>query len=910
MAKTPLHFRNVFAILHPQYYLFEIYRYTTRNNTMPLIGSNADFHPADKAYNPNLGRHRGRAKTYGPSPLSAQSTPETVSTSETPIIDRSNRPRLTIDTGSLPTLTELSSDLADTPHPSHENTSGSTDDTPGTYFPPQLPDTTDTPDPTPLVSPTEDDEPPADDSPVSPISPIAGPSTVGPRVRFTNTPHPRHNPPTPLQQHRETLRNLVRDFQSHILEPGEGQPDWTRFQGALQPAAQTLAANQILHALQHHLPSVQRSQAQMAQLRRALAETQRRQDEDREELKRLREENGGLRGALDRLETGGEDGPQVKDLTVEVEQMRIKLETAEQELQQSFEEREIDEGNAKLELTETEEELATLRREHEVVLTDRQFLRTQAQQTEESLRHAREEESEAHEQVASLATQIQQLHAAMANTTLQHSARERQVREAHGVVQDLREQVSNLQEELAKGTKRETSAEAGTAGDKEEEKGEKSPDSPVPETNTPGQTRHIFGQVSWPFSVIRRALQSSSSPADMTPTQPPPSSPLERARQELRINRPTVRSIVDPLEAGKYASNSIPRDFIHETTEAGLTGVQIVRAIKDHLPDIRDRQRIKGAYSRLQEKYKEQRQDLRESEEELASMTSVAENRRRQVEYWTARVTAMKKKEAEDKKKAEEEEGDEVEFHDAPETQPLPATHVVDAQLAAAMHHLTTAQAELHNERAQRPTNQDPNNAAQQTLAKLTEQNEALRRKLRECRAHGESLLKQYTALLATDENQTDKQRGSQRDVKRLAKELAECRLALEAAREEVRRVGGGAAGPSAEIVAASRTQLAEKDALIAELTTPLVDTEDRLADLRSRLTTTTTTSSDVNPQWPRDGAETSSVADGVDVFFFWLFFLLLCVLGCYFTWEVLFVVGGAVVLVGGFVLVGGWEEG
>ncbi|KAI9872740.1 MAG: hypothetical protein M1830_001241, partial [Pleopsidium flavum] len=135
-----------------------------------LTGSNPDFHPADTTYNPLLQRHRGRPGTHRPSPLSAQSTPETVSTLEAPIIDRSNRPRLTIDTGSLPDFTEVSGDLADTPHPSHENASGSSADAPGTYFPPQPPAATDTTDPTPLVSPTRDDGLPVDDSPVSPLT--------------------------------------------------------------------------------------------------------------------------------------------------------------------------------------------------------------------------------------------------------------------------------------------------------------------------------------------------------------------------------------------------------------------------------------------------------------------------------------------------------------------------------------------------------------------------------------------------------------------------------------------------------------------------------------------------------------------------------------------------------------------
>jgi hypothetical protein len=61
----------------------------------------------------------------------------------------------------------------------------------------------------------------------------------------------------------------------------------------------------------------------------------------------------------------------------------------------------------------------------------------------------------------------------MANTTLQHSARERQVQEAHGVVQDLREQVSNRKKSWRR-ERSETSAEAGTAGDKKKKK-EKSP---------------------------------------------------------------------------------------------------------------------------------------------------------------------------------------------------------------------------------------------------------------------------------------------------------------------------------------------------------------------------------------------------------------------------------------------------
>jgi exonuclease VII large subunit len=197
---------------------------------------------------------------------------------------------------------------------------------------------------------------------------------------------------------------------------------------------------------------------------------------------------------------------------------------------------------------------------------------------------------------------------------------------------------------------------------------------------------------------------------------------------------------------------------------------------------------------------------ISESEEELASMTSVAENRRRQVEYWTARY-GDEKKEAEDKKKAEEEEGDEVEFHDA--LKPAPTSHTSSTRNS--QQQCTTSPPHKPNSTTSAPSayNQDPNNAAQQTLAKLTEQNEALRKKLRNV-ARTASLLKQYTAL-ATDENQTDKQRGSQRDVKRLAKELAECRLALEAARRKCGRCGGGAAGPSAEIVAASRTQLAER---------------------------------------------------------------------------------------------------
>lgn len=431
----------------------------------PNTGSIADFHPADTTFNPAIQRNRGRPAAYRRSPLSAelntealstpetpptaQSNPEARSTLGTPATDRSNRPRLTINTNDLSTSPESVGDEADTPHPSQDDGSSPTDQLLDSSSGPHLPATTDTSgsvspvsptndnDVSPSetvspVSPTKDDDRATADRPLSPVSPIDGPSTVGPHVRFADESNTRL-PLTPLQQHREALRTLTRAFDTHILEPGEGEAHWMRFRGALQPAAETLATDQIIHALKHHLPSVQETLSQNAQLRGALAETQARQDASEVEVANLREENRGLRGALDRLQIPGEGGEQVRDLTIENEQLKIELEKAQKELQESFDEREIEEGNLKFEITAGEEALAALQREHDAVLADRQLLRTQAQQAAPTVQRAQQEARIAGREAASLRAQLRDSQATSTATAAQVTMLERQVMEAHSV---------------------------------------------------------------------------------------------------------------------------------------------------------------------------------------------------------------------------------------------------------------------------------------------------------------------------------------------------------------------------------------------------------------------------------------------------------------------------------------------
>lgn len=539
-SPTTTHYTN-FADSHLQTTLLN------NHHTMaPNTGSIADFHPADTDYNPAIRRHHGRPAAYRRSPLSAQLNPEAISALETPATDRSNRPRLTIQTSNLSTSPEPSGDEADTPHPSQDDGSSSADGVLDSHVESQGPATTATSGPVSPVDPTTNNDRSTGDKPPSPISPIAGPSTVGPQVRIANETKPRR-PLTPLQQQRETLRIMLRDFDRHILEPGEGEHHWTRFQGALQPAVQTLATNQIIHALKHHLPSVQELLSQNAHLRRALVETQARHDAIEVEMEGLREENRSLRGAHDRLQVSGDGSENIKDLTLGNEQMKIELEKARKELQESFDERQIEEGNLRLDINATEEALGTLQRKHDAVLADHYLLRTQAQQTTRSVQGAQQEAREAGQEAAALRAQLQEAQANSTATTDQITRLEGQVRDSLGVVLDLRGKISNLESRQAKGKQGESSdnAEATKAKPKATSHSPRSPESyPTP--------------TSPPSPPPTRPARGPSGPAEDTTGASPPVSPLEQARRDLLADRRNIASIIDPLEASAYSSRSHP----------------------------------------------------------------------------------------------------------------------------------------------------------------------------------------------------------------------------------------------------------------------------------------------------------------------------------------------------------------
>ncbi|MCJ1362572.1 hypothetical protein MMC16_001676 [Acarospora aff. strigata] len=796
-------------------------------------GSFLDHHPADTTYNPGINRHRGRPATYQRSPLSVASTPETVSTSEPPVFDRSNRPRLNIDTSSLPTSPEVSADLADTPHPAREDSPTSTDNVVDSYFQPTVPVTTDSPEsdrpmspiresesssedrPTVTtiadapesdrpVSPIREDEPPAEDRPVSPISPIARSSTVGPHVRFADEPQPRRAL-TSLEQHRETLRTIIQDFNKIILEPGEEEPDWMKFRGALMPAAETLTANQIIQALKHHLPSVQHSQWQNAQLRNALEATQRQRDEDQPELERLRSENEGLQGALNRLQIHGEEGQQVKDLITENEQLKIQLEAAQKELHESFEDRLIDEGNLRHEIIAMEEELAAQKTTHEAIFNDRQLLRMQVQQNEHNLRRAEEQRDQARQGVASIGVRLQLSQANLRETNNRLAAMETQNSDANRDVQNLREQIFNLEAAL----QRERASPAP-----------RSPTSPTSPTSPRSPRSRTSPTSQAPTQSTATSSASASNPS-------PPSSRLQRARQDLVSQNPRlVHKIVDPLEAAGYAKSSIPRRAIHEVTETGLAGAQIVKAISEHLPQIRDRQRLKAAYRRLQIQFEGRGKLITryrtQGKAELDQMKRNEENKQKEVDAYKARVQVLERKQreaedAEDAEQGQEEEADiepEPEWTDAPETP------------------------------SQGPTTQASTSA--RNLDALAADYQAAREALRATRSENATLTQQNEAVLATNEILTDQVNHREGEISRLREDLIECQIRHQQLTLKTEEL----ASLKAQL-ATLTTQLKARDAEVRRLTTDLLECRqqhdrltaenEELASLRAQITALTT---------------------------------------------------------------------
>lgn len=683
-------------------------------------GSIADFHPADINYDPAIRRHRGRPAAYRRSPLSSPLDLEASSAPETPATDRSNRPRLTIQTFDYSTASEPAADEADTPHPSQDDGFSSTDEVLDSYYDSPSPPATekkfesDCP-----VSPTDGNDRSTGDKPLSPVSPIDGPTTAGPHVRFADDPHPK-TPLTPLQQQRETLRNLLRKFDTHILEPGVGEPQWMRFRGALQPAVHTLATDQIIHALKQHLPSVQETLSQNAQLRGALAETHGRQDANELEMKRLQEENRGLRGALDQLQVTGEESEHIKDLTLESEQTKIELEKTLKELQESFDEREIDEGNFRFEITAAEEALATLQREHDAVLADRQVLRTQAQQTSHSLQRAQQEARDAGQEALALRGQLQEAQATSTATADQIAMLERQVVDSHDVVLNLREQILNLESRQAQEKQRDDSSDTETTEDKRTDLSH-SPDSPEP--STPPAT----GPTHFPFPPTEATTTSSSSTSTL--------SPLERARRDLLADRRNIASIIDPLAASAYSTRRLSRPAIHNTTASGLAGSQIVQAIRDHLPDVRERQSIKTAYRRLQ---------LRSADDEklIDQLRGTAANNQRGIDIWKTRVQIL------EGKQREQEEEDQI-------VQLTPAT--VDVGTSTTTEEIVDMEAYT-----------------------------AIRDDLRETRTQLAALKRQHDALVlaaaADDEARPAQLQSAQHDVARLQDEATALRHALDAA--------------------------------------------------------------------------------------------------------------------------------
>lgn len=683
-------------------------------------GSIADFHPADINYNPAIRRHRGRPAAYRHSPLSSLLDPEASRAPETPATDRSNRPRLTIQTLDFSNPPEPAGDEADTPHPSQDDDFSSTDEVLDSYY--------DSPSPSPPatankfesdcpVSPTDGNDCSTGDDPLSPVSPIDGPSTVGPHVRFADDPHPK-TLLTPLQQQRETLRNLLRNFDRHILEPGVGEPQWMRFRGALQPAVHTLATDQIIHALKQHLPSVQETLSQNAQLRGALAETQGRQDANEVELERLQEENRGLRGALDQLQVAGEESEHIKDLTLESEQTKIELEKTQKELQESFDEREIDEGNFRFEITAAEEALATLQREHDAVLADRQVLRTQAQQTTHSLQLAQQELRDAGQEALALRGHLQKAQTTSTATTNQITMLERQVIDSHDVVLNLREQIFNLESRQAKEKQREKSSDTETTEAKRTDLSH-SPDSPEPSTPPATEPTHF------PFP-----------PTEDTTAPPSPAlSPLEQARRDLLADRRNIASIIDPLAASAYSTRRLSRPAIHHTTASGLAGSQILQAIRDHLPDVRERQSIKAAYRCLQ---------LRSADDEklIDQLRGTAANNQRGIDIWKTRVQIL------EGKQREQEEEEQV-------VQLTPAT--VDVGTSTTTEEIVDMEAYT-----------------------------AIRDDLRETRTQLAALKRQHDALVLAaaddDEARTAQLQSAQHDVARLQDEATTLHQALDAA--------------------------------------------------------------------------------------------------------------------------------
>ena len=536
-------------------------------------------------------------------------------------------------------------------------------------------------------------------------------------MRFADDPHP-NNPLTPLQQQRENLRNLLRNFDTHILEPGVGESQWMRFRGALQPAVHTLATDQIIHALKQHLPSVQETLSQNAQFRGALAETQGRQDANEVEMERLQEENRGLRGALDRLQVAGEESEHIKDLTLESEQTKIELEKTQKELQESFDEREIEEGNLRIEITAAEEALAALQREHDAVLADRQVLRTQAQQTTHSLQRAQQQLRDAGQEALALRGQLQEAQATSTATTDQITMLERQVIDSHGVVLNLREQILDLESRQAKEKQRDDSSDTETTEDKRTAMSQ-SPDSPEP--STPPAT----GPTHFPFP-----------PAEATTAPTSTHSPLEQARRNLLADRRNIASIIDPLAASAYSTRSLSKPAIHHTTASGLAGSQIVQAIRDHLPDVRDRQSIKAAYRRLQ---------LRSADDEqlIDPLRGEANNKQRGIDIWKTPVQIL------ERKLREQEEEDQV-------VQLTPAT--VDVGTST-----TTTTEEIVDMEAYT----------------------AIRDDLRETRTQLAALKRQYDALVlaaADEEARTAQLHSAQADMARLEAEASTLRHALDAA--------------------------------------------------------------------------------------------------------------------------------
>ncbi len=665
-----------------------------------LTGSNPDFHPADRAFNSALNRHRGRCSSYRPSPLSIELTPETVSTSEATSTDHAHRPQLTINISDIPSAAELDGHLADTPNPSTEEDQFPPDEGLGIALLPSLVESSEV---------------------LSKELGLTSRSSANASSRTL----------TPLHEEREALRNMLQEFGTYVLEPGERQPDLDGFRAALEPATQKLAADQIIHAIKHHLPSVQRATSQIAQLRGALHRVQHSQEADLAELKRLRAENTSLRGALDRLSIPNEEAQQVRNLAVEIEQIKTELAAAQKDHQENSEQWIVEEGNRRLEVNEIEAYLAALRKEYDLVLADRQQLRA-------TLRRAEGEIKDACESITLSKTQL-------ATTEPQRPAAE------------VPEPILALEEQHIEG------------GEQTSDEGE------------------ILRSVRYTPPPPTPSSFAESAPSQRTST------PLQEARHNLLIRRPLIDSIIDPLEESGYNPRSVRKAPIREALSSDIDAAQIVRALKDHLPEVQHRERIKAAYNTLEMRFRERGrliQRLKSDENpEIARW-------KRQTEAYKARWAVLDRKmkefeEAEERRVELEDAEDK--FEDALEVPFEKANPTVDSeammQNAACQ---TTFQATKvytssdHSSQTE-PDKDEKNNdtneseleleleSLQRDFDKLAQHHDIARNRVHNLRTFRRQLRAQNADLLAASKRDQAKIETDGREIERLTKELESC---------------------------------------------------------------------------------------------------------------------------------------